>query len=309
MLGLTPLAYVEVHAEAMGQSVHTPTPVVANIDAVDISVGGDHVLLLARDGTVWAWGDGSKGQLGVGGLPVINFKTHTPRAMSFVPFPVHIPGLTDVVAISAGMDYSLALLKDGTMRAWGGNKFGQLGDGTTVDRTTPVPIRGIGNVIAMAASSGMFSLAVLEDGRVLSWGANTAANLGRPWRDNTPAPVPDFVPGVANARAVALGDGHALVLTNAGTVMSWGYNALGQLGYAGAAYGGAAARPVNGLSGVHSITALTHASLAVLTDGHIVGWGALRGRPWISLRDGSSDIKSKTSTPILLNVDGLDNGH
>ncbi len=102
MLGTTPLAYVEVHAEAEGSKKHTPTPVAARIDGVDISVGDDHVLVLARDGTVWAWGDGGNGRLGVGGLPVINFKTHTPRAMSFVPFPVQIPGLTDVVAISAG---------------------------------------------------------------------------------------------------------------------------------------------------------------------------------------------------------------
>ena len=57
MLGITPLEYVEIYADS-GPRPDTPTPVAARFDAVDISVGGTHVLALARDGTVWAWGDG-----------------------------------------------------------------------------------------------------------------------------------------------------------------------------------------------------------------------------------------------------------
>jgi len=304
MLGITPLAYLEIYADT-GPKTHTPAPVAVRFDAVDISVGSHHVLALARDGTVWAWGDGRKGQLGIGALPVINFKTRTPSAMSYVPFPVQIPGLTDVVAISAGVDHSMALLKDGTMRAWGGNKYGQVGDGTTVDRPTPVLVPGIGKAIAIAARS--YSVAVLEDGGVLTWGDNMSGNLGRPWKnDGTPAPVPGFVPGVADGRAVAAGN-HVLILTQAGTVVSWGYNGYGNLGYGGTTYG-FVARTVRGLTGVHSVTVHANASLAVLDDGRIVGWGGGHGHPWISLRGGSTDVRGSGPTPILLNVDGLDNG-
>ena len=307
MLGTTPLSYVEVYAEAEGSKRHTPTPVVAHIDGVDISVGDAHVLALARDGAVWAWGDGGNGRLGVGGLPVITFKTHTPRAMSFVPFPVQIPGLTGVAAISAGGDHSLALLQDGTIRAWGSNKFGQLGDGTTINRTSPVLVPGIGKVSAIAA--GVYcSAAVLADGRVLTWGSNVEGMLGRPGKeDGTPSPVPGLVPGVADARAVAVADA-MVVLTHAGTVVSWGSNKLGQLGRGAGTPASAAPGAVKGLSGVHSVTALVHASLAVLHDGRIAGWGATNGRPWMSLRGGSGDIRANSPTPILINVDGLDNG-
>ena len=305
ILGITPLSYVEVYAED-GAKTHTPTPVAARFDAVDISVGHRHVLALARDGTVWAWGDGSNGCLGIGPLPIINFKTHKPDAMSFVPFPVQIPGLSDVVAISAGVGHSLALLRDGTIRAWGFNKYGQVGDGTTVDRATPVLVPGIGKAIAIAAAG--FSVAVLADGRALTWGENVSRSLGRAWKDDgTPAPTPAIVPGVANGRAVAVGNAHVLVLTHAGTVVSWGWDAFGQTGQGTANENGVPVGAVKGLTGVHSVTAGERSSFAVVNDGRIVCWGS--GRSWISLRGGAADVRGRSNrTVILLNVDGLDNG-
>ena len=293
MLGTTPLSYVEVYADS-GPQAKGPTPVAARFDAVDISVGGGHVLALARDGTVWAWGDGRKGELGIGDLPIINFKTHTPSAMTFVPYPVQIPGLTNVVAVRAGSDYGMALLKDGTIRTWGGNKHGQLGDGTTTDRHTPVNVPLIGKVAAIAATDG--SAVLLEDGRVLGWGG---AALGRAMLyDHTGdiVSVPTLIPGVANGRALAVGSGHCLLLTPTGTVISWGLNQYHQLGHGGFTQLGLAAAPVTGLSGVHSVTARTYASIAVLEDGRIMNWGVGYGST------------GDSRTPVLLKVDGLDNG-
>ena len=303
--GITPLSYVEVRAED-GPGTPTPTPVAARVDAVDLSVGSKHVLALARDGTVWAWGDGSNGRLGIGPLPVIYFKTNAPGSMSFVPFPVQIPGLTDVMAVSAGFDHSLALLKDGSIRAWGGNKYGQVGDGTTVDRATPVLVPGIGKVIEIAANA--FSVAVLADGRALTWGENLSRSLGRAWKDDgTPAPTPALVPGVINGRAVSVGNAHVLVLTQAGTIVSWGWDAFGQAGQGTANELGVPAGAVKGVTGVHSVTASGNSSYAFLNDGRIVCWGT--GRSWISVRGGAADVRGRgNKTPILLNVDGLDNG-
>ncbi len=113
------------------------------------------------------------------------------------------------------------MLQDGTIRAWGGNKFGQVGDGTTEDRPTPVRVPAMGKVVAIATSPYV-SAAVLADGRVLTWGQLAY---------RVPTLVPTLVPGIVDGRAIALGDGYVLLLTHAGTVVSWGEDKLGQLGH------------------------------------------------------------------------------
>jgi len=98
-------------------------------DIVSAAVGGyGHTLALKSDGTVWAWGNNDRGQLGVGDT--------NNRSL-----PVQVSGLTNIVAIATGDQHSLALRSDGTVWAWGYNGYGQLGDGTTFTRTTPVQVR------------------------------------------------------------------------------------------------------------------------------------------------------------------------
>ncbi|MGB7220773.1 MAG: hypothetical protein WBD07_18380 [Vicinamibacterales bacterium] len=305
ILGITPLAEVEVSGQARANT-STPTPVAVRFDAVDISVGADHVLALARDGTVWAWGAGGQGRLGNGPLPVINFKTRTPGAMSFVPFPMRIPGLSDVIAVSAGTDHSLALLKDGTVLAWGGNKRGQLGDGTTVDRATPVPVKGLGKVVAISASD-VLSVVVLAGGTVWAWGGDGNGVLGRPpWNgsDGNANPLPRIVPGVAGARAVSASVGSVMVLTQTGTVISWGFNGYGNLGQ-GTTTGTVGQPPavIKGLTGVQSVTTCASKGIAVLDDGRIFIWGG-KVRPWVRLDGGPS---GGSPSPILLSLEGLEN--
>lgn len=189
-LGTTPLSTLEVTA-SWGPNSNTPVPVVTKFDAADVSSQEEHVLALARDGSVYAWGRGNKGQLGIGPMPVIKFKTHTPAAMTYVPFPVRVPDLTDVVAISAGRTHSLALLKDGTIQAWGENRWGELGDGTTTNGDRPVPVQGVRNAVAMATGGDEFSAASLADGTVMTWGNTANGALGRaPWVGiSAPGPI------------------------------------------------------------------------------------------------------------------------
>jgi alpha-tubulin suppressor-like RCC1 family protein len=169
-----------------------------------------------------------------------------------------------------------------------------------------VLVPGIGQTIAIAAAS--FSVAVLTDGRALTWGENVSRSLGRAWKDDgTPAPTPAIVPGVANGRAVAVGNAHVLVLTHAGTLVSWGWDAFGQTGQGTANENGVPVGAVKGVTGVRSVTASGNSSYAFLNDGRIVCWGS--GRSWISVRGGAADIRGRSNrTPILLNVDGLENG-
>jgi hypothetical protein len=122
-----------------------------------ITAGDSYSLALRGDGTVWAWGRNSYGQLGDG--------TTIPRST-----PVQVSGLTGVTTLAAGFNHSLALRSDGTLWAWGANS-GRLGDGTTTHRSTPVQVSGLTGVTALAAGQS-HSLALRSDGTLWAWGAN-----------------------------------------------------------------------------------------------------------------------------------------
>ena len=101
-LGTTTQAQMETLASWSPNESNAPIPLSVRFDAVDVSSGDDHALALARDGSVYAWGVGKDGQLGIGPMPVIKFRTSTPAPMTYMPVPVRVPDLGDVTAISAG---------------------------------------------------------------------------------------------------------------------------------------------------------------------------------------------------------------
>lgn len=288
-LGITSRAAFEATATWAPNS-NSPVPVVTKFDAIDVSCQNEHVVALSRDGSVFTWGRAGKGRLGIGPLPAFDFKRYESAAASYVPFPIRVPDLVDVTAISAGGLHSLALLKDGTVRAWGDNSSGQLGDGTTTDRPSPVAVRGVRNAIAVAAAA-QASAALLSDGTVMTWGSIV--------RLAPPAPVPAAVPGVRGIRDITAGGFHMAALTDTGTVMTWGDNTFYDLGR------GRNVPPlppgvVSGLTGVQSIAATAAITTAVLASGRIMTWGL--ARPW-TRPDGGAD---RTPTPILLWLDGLE---
>lgn len=90
---------------------------------------------------------------------------------------MQVIGLKGVVAVAAGSGHSLALKSDGTVWAWGANDFGELGDGTRTDRSTPVQIIGLKGLKALAAGP-VHSLGLSADGTVWAWGQNEFGQLG-----------------------------------------------------------------------------------------------------------------------------------
>jgi len=177
-------------------------------------------------GIVWTWGSNSNGQLGNGSTTDSNV-------------PVHVIGLSGVVAVAGGQAHSLALKSDGTVWAWGSNFYGQLGNGSNTDSHVPVQVSnlcanlcGLTNVIAIAAD-GNHSLALKKDGTVWAWGNNVNGQLG----NGTFASggcycvsVASQVPGLTNVVAIAAGGPHSLAIDSFGVLWSWGYNFYGQLG-------------------------------------------------------------------------------
>jgi alpha-tubulin suppressor-like RCC1 family protein len=238
-----------------------------------VSAGHVHNLVLLANGTVKAWGFNDVGQLGYG--PIGAHQT-TPQL---------VPGLTDVSTIDAGDWHSLALLTDGTVRSWGDNQFGELGDASTTNRLTPTPVPSLTGVAAI--STGGFlgndgrseqaqfahSLALLADGTVAAWGSNNDGQLGDGTTATRLAPVK--VPGLTRISAISAGGNHSLALLADGTVMAWGDNGLRGLTGQGRPDRTSHTAPVliPGLSDVTAISAGNFHSLALLKDGSVRAWG------------------------------------
>ncbi len=192
--------------------------VTSTSNIVAIAAGIAHSLALKADGTVLAWGDDEFGQLG----------DNATNTSSFTP--VAVQGATNIVAIAAGGYHSLALKSDGTLLAWGSNFTGELGDGTDVDKFTPVAVGGSNsnNIVAIAAGLN-HSVALKKDGTVLTWGSDEFGQLG----DGTPLEdklTPVIISGATNIVGIAAGGLHTLALKSDGTMLSWGKDDAGQLG-------------------------------------------------------------------------------
>lgn len=209
-------------ANPAAQQLVGQVPGITNARAV--AAGEGDSLALRSDGTVVAWGYGANGQLGNG--------THGDERPH--PVPAAVKGLSQVVKVAAGGDFNIALRSDGTVWTWGHNNHGQLGDATTVDRSTPVQVGGLDHIVGVAASmngtngDSQHALAVGSDGAVLAWGDNADGELG----DNTVTDrhSPVRVAGIGSALGVAAGGRHSAARLRDGTVVSWGANDRGQLG-------------------------------------------------------------------------------
>ena len=174
----------------------------------------DHTLALKSDGTVWAWGSNSYGQLGD--------NTTVTRYT-----PVQTQNLSGITAISTGFQHSLALKSDSTVWAWGCNLIGRLGDNTTTDRHTPVQVQNLSGITAISAGHGQ-SLALKSDGTVWAWGANNAGALG----DGTTIAryIPVQILNLSSITYICSGQYNSLALKSDGTVWAWGANSAGELG-------------------------------------------------------------------------------
>ena len=262
-----------------------------------IDVGGWHTCAVTAGGGVKCWGwNNHGGQLGDG--------TTTDRST-----PVQVVGLeSGVKDIILGGFHNFAIMTNGSVKAWGYNASGQLGDGTTIDRLTPVDIVGLSGVVDMAAGS-FHTCALMASGGVKCWGWNGSGQLGNGTRTDSTTPVdvvglssgvkdivdtcalltdgsvkcwgdtrggltPVAVSGInGTVIAVSTGYWHTCVLLETGAVKCWGGNGYGDLGDGTTID---RSQPVNvvGLSsGVITIAASDHHSCVLMSDNRVKCWG------------------------------------
>jgi len=199
-----------------GTARAVPTLVAGLSGVSSVSASGAHTCSKLTNGSVKCWGRNDHGQIGDG--------TSGADKLS----PSSVLGLTGVGSISMGASHSCAVLTSGSVKCWGYNWYGQVGDGTSgTDRLTPVSVTGLSAVSQLSSGNG-HSCAMLSNGTLKCWGRNDSGQLGNDTAAHQSSPV-DVI-GLPNVNEVTTGDQHSCARQTDGTVHCWGNNGYGQVG-------------------------------------------------------------------------------
>ncbi len=259
----------------------TPVTVTGLSSVTSIANWWHTAYAVESNGTLWGWGENSAGQLGSG-------------TVGNSSVPVQITGLSNVKSVAcipaSGVSKAdtYILKNDGTVWDWGDNAYGQLGDGTIIDRADPVKVQGLSGVIHIACMGGT-GYALKADGSVWAWGRNNFGQLGN--NDTTDSSVPVQVHNLSGIIDIAGGDccGYALKPDN--TVWSWGWNGNGVLGDNTTTDRHEPVQ-VSGLVNVVAIDGGRDSGYAIKTDGTIWSWGS----------NGAGELGDNTTTNRLAPV-------
>ena len=215
-----------------------------------VSAGAFHSLGVTDDGVAYAWGLNQFGRLGDG----------TTIARSS---PVTVIGdITNWSQVSGGALHSLGLTDDGIAYAWGRNLTGGLGDGTRIDKSSPITvIGGITNWSQVSAGGG-HSLGLTDDGIAYAWGSSAQGRLGDGTTVNKSSPI-TVIGGITNWSQLSAGSSHSLGLTDDGIAYAWGFGNEGRLGDGTAAIRSSPVTVVGGITNWSQVSAGDAHSLGV----------------------------------------------
>ncbi len=264
----------------------TPVNVVGlNAGVVALSAGGYQTCAVTNAGAVKCWGFNERGQLGDG-------------STTSSPIPVDVVSLrAGVRSVAAGYEHTCAVTMGGAVKCWGANESGELGDGTTTDRSAPADVQGLASDVAMVTAGGDYSggqtCALKTNGSVVCWGNNRSGQLGDETTisRSTPTAVTALTSGV---QEISAGNEHVCALTVSGEVQCWGHNLYGQLGN-GSTDDQSTPVPASGLgSGVRAVSSGGRHSCAITSAVGVLCWG---DNEYGQLGDGTTETRL-TAVPV-----------
>ena len=228
-------------------------------EVIQVAAGGSHTAAVTKDGDLYMWGYNNYGQLGV----YTNVDKNTPVLVnnSTTALPAK-----SVKYVALGGSHSAAITKDGSLYIWGWNNYGQLGDGTTTGRYTPIKIM---DNVASVSLGNSHSAAITKDGSLYMWGYNGNGRLGDGTTTDRYTPV-KIMDNVASAN---LGDDHSAAITKDGSLYMWGKNDCGQLGDGTTDNKTNKTRPHRVASNVQSVELGDVHTTVISKDGGLYTWG------------------------------------
>ena len=225
--------------------------------AGQLVVGDSFSMVLKPDGSIWTWGDDSRGQQG-------DNQANNPAMV-----PQEVPGLSGMTTVAAAGDHALVVDGSGDVWAWGADDSSQGGDGGTTDLYVPTEISGLSNIVSVFAGQAN-GFAVDSSGNLYGWGDNSNGQLGD--GTNNSQSTPEAITSVTGVTKIASSRDFTVALTSDGTVWATGLDNLGQLGDS-TQNNETFFQPVPGLSNVIDIAVGNDHALALLADGTVWSWG------------------------------------
>ncbi len=237
-----------------------PVRVAGISGASKIVAGHAHACALLDTQVVKCWGINQEGELGTGSTGWASFT------------PVDVTGLSaDIIDIEAGWQHTCALNSTGLIQCWGQNAWGQLGDGTTTQRSTPVDVINLPEPALKISAGEQHTCAVLSSGAAFCWGGNWAGQLGDGTYNNSATPI--AVTGLSSGiQAIAAGHSHTCASNGSGA-KCWGRNDEGQLGDGTHNFQTSPVDVISFSDGVTALSAGLNFSCALTTQGGVKCWG------------------------------------
>jgi len=201
----------------------TPTQVGTDSDWSLVSVGGQHIMGIKTDGTLWAWGFNSQGQFGNGSTSG-NQTT-----------PIQVGTDSNWLQVSAGGAHTMGIRTDGTLWGWGSRVNGRLGvGGSTGNQTTPIRV-GTDSDWSLVSAGDLHTMGI-RSGELFAWGSRVSGRLGIGGSTSGNQTTPVRVGTDSDWSLVSAGDSHTMGIRS-GELFAWGNRATGRLGIGGSTSG------------------------------------------------------------------------